>query len=168
MLWPVGSLLIILGVYWCITGMVLWWSYGITQLVRGGYYQRNQALSLITKMALIITVLTAMMWLLEQRRNVIGSRWQSGWRVACGTFLLLLGYAAAILMRLQFGHYTVPLDDSAFLPILGHVNSHFFSEAGWLIFLSHVPIMASASGILYALRQGMLSGSSPKTGSQLT
>jgi hypothetical protein len=43
MLLPVGSLLIVLGVYWCITGMVLWWSYGITTLVRGGYYQRNQS-----------------------------------------------------------------------------------------------------------------------------
>jgi hypothetical protein len=161
--WPISSFLIVLTLYWRVTGIVLWWSYDITPLIRGGYYHRGQALSLVAKMALIITALTAAMWLLERRRDVNRSSWQLALRVACGTFFFLLGYAATILTRLRFGHYSVPLDDSAVLPVLGHVNSHFFSEVGWLTFLLDVPVFASASGIPYVLQRRMPLGSQCRT-----
>jgi len=33
-------------VYWFMTFVVLWWAHSITPLIRGGYYQVNQAVLL--------------------------------------------------------------------------------------------------------------------------
>ncbi len=137
-------------VYWILAGVLLWWSYDITPNIRGGYYQVNQAIWLVAEMGLIVTFLTTLAWLLVRRHKARGPGWRVVWKVAWRTWVSLFVYAGAILARLQFGRDNVPLDDSAFLPVLGHVNSHFFSEFNWLIFLLYfVPVMGCVSGVLY-------------------
>ena len=140
--------------YWVLSGGLLWWSYDITPLIRGGYYQVNRALSLVAQMGLILTVLTTIVWLLVRRRERRSRpAWRLIWKVAWRTWVFVLAYGGAVLGRLQFGRDKVPLDDSAFLPVLGHVNSHFFSETGWLIFFLYVmPVMGCVSGVLYYLQ----------------
>ncbi len=137
-------------VYWSISCAALWWAYNITALIRGGYYERGQALNLVWKMALIITALTGLVWLLRlvwDRRALVARRsWTAAWQTA----LILCLYAAIILANIQFGNYSSPLPDRAFLPFVGHVNSYFFSEAGSLNFIfAVVPVNASVSGLLY-------------------
>ncbi len=150
---PMFMWLAFLVFYWCLSGIVLWWSYDISSLIRGGYYQRNQALALVAEMGLIITALVTIVWLLVRRRKTGGSPARLVWKVTWRTWLLLVIYAAAVFASVQFGHGKVPLNDSAFLPVLGHVNSHFFSEAGWLTFLLNViPIMGCISGVLFYLQ----------------
>jgi hypothetical protein len=112
---------------WILSGVLLWWSYSITPLIRGGYYQLNRAVWLVAEMGLIVTILTTMVWLLLRRRETSSrTAWRSMWRAAWRTWVVLLIYGGVVLARVDFGHYDVPLPDSAFLPVLGHVNSHFF------------------------------------------
>ena len=76
--------------------------------------------------------------------------------------MLLLIYAGAVLGWAALAGGDVPLADSAFLPVLGHVNSHFFSEAGSLTFLTFViPPMGCVSGILYYLNDRVLRAANP-------
>ncbi len=150
-----SSLIVVvcLALYWLLAAFVLWWSYGITPLIRGGYYEVHRAVLLVGEMALIITVLTAVVWMLVRRRRAASSNWRLALHVSWGTWLFLLVYAGAVLAYLELGRHNVPLDDSAFLPVLGHVNSHFFSESNWLIFLLYVvPGMGCVSGGLYCLQ----------------
>jgi hypothetical protein len=128
--------------YWTISALVLWWAYSIGASIRGGYYEPHQALVLVTKMGLIITTLTTLAWLLllRRRRKVWTAIWQSA--------AVLMGYAALVLARWHFS--SIPAEDSAFLPIVGNVNSYFFSEFQWLGFMFYVtPVMAAVSGVLY-------------------
>jgi len=141
-------LLVCLSLYWCVCGIVLWWSYDITPLIRGGYYQRGQALGLVSRMSLIITILTTIAWLLSRPRKTIWPQWRLAWRAAWFTLLVLFFYGAAVFGRMQFASHNL-LEDSDFLPVVGHVNSHFFSEVGWITFFVYVtPIMACVSGLL--------------------
>jgi hypothetical protein len=42
-------------------------------------------------------------------------------------------------------------DDAMFLPIVGAVNSAFFLEFGWLLFVAEVtPILGFVAGMLYS------------------
>jgi hypothetical protein len=141
-------------VYWFVSGLWFWNSYSIAPLIRGGFYRFNQAVSLVAAMTLITTVLTGVAWFWERQRHQNSSRptWRSIWAVTWRTWVCLLLYAGLVLLRMQFGG-DVPLKDSAFLPVVGHINSYFFSEAGWLVFLTYiVPVIGCASGVLYYLQ----------------
>jgi hypothetical protein len=133
----------LVSLYWCVAGVVLWWSYDIGPLIRGGHYEQSQAVAIVAKMALIITVLTSMVWLLEVRRKVDGSSWRIGWSIGWKTTVLLLAYAVIVVTRRQLCNPSQGVGDNVmFLPLVGRVNGHFFSEAGPLSFvLEIVPIM---------------------------
>jgi len=155
----IGRSLIVLGAYWCITGIVLWWSYGISPLILGGYYQRDQALAIVAKMALIITVLTSLVWLFVMMRKVSGSRWRIGWNIGWKTAVFLLAYAIVVVTRRQLWNPSQGVSDNVmFLPLIGNVNGRFFSEAGTEI----VPIMACVSGLLCALQPRCFMASSSR------
>ena len=134
-------LLVSLSLYWYICGLVLWWSYDITPLIRGGYYQREQALGLVARMGLIVTAVTSIAWLLVRPRKSTRPPWRMAWTAAWLTFLVLFIYAAGVV--------ALPVD-KAVLPVLGDVNSRFFSEVGPIVFLLYViPTMTCVSGLLY-------------------
>jgi hypothetical protein len=150
---PVSRILlpIFFFLYWGVSACVLWWAYDISPLIRGGYYERHQALVLVTKMGFIVTVLTSVVWSFIMLRKKSSNARQAGWTAAWQTALVMAGYTAFVVGWRQFTG--TPASDSAFVPILGSVNSHFFSEAGGLSFLLNVaPIMGCVSGILYFLR----------------
>jgi hypothetical protein len=138
--------------YWAITAAVLWWSYDFGPFIRGGHYEFDQALRLVCKMAAVVSILTFIAWLLvkpHRFKSPLAAGMGAGWRTA----LLLAFYAFVILANIQFGNYQVPLPDSAFLPVIGHLNSYFFSEVGWLVFMTMViPIMTVLSAALYVLQ----------------
>ena len=148
------SLLVFLSLYWGISGFVLWWSYDLNPLIRGGYYERHQALALVAKMGFIVTTLTSIVWVVMRRRRVNGPPWRLIWKVAWRTLLILVMYASVILLRVQFS--SEPATDAKFF---GAVNAQFFSETGSLSFLLNVvPIMGCVSGVLYWLQVWMLGG----------
>ena len=142
-------LLIFICANWAICCLVIWWRYNIELLIHGGSYQRNEALSVVGKMSLIVTILTAAVWLFVRHRNRTCSQWRLVWNVAWKTAIVLILYVFIVLVRRQLWTPSQG-DDSAFLPIVGNVNGEFLSEFLWLIFvLQVVPIMAFASGLLY-------------------
>jgi hypothetical protein len=146
--------------YWCLSGIVLWWSYDIGPLIRGAHYEKGQALRLVAGMALIITALTALAWWLAARHRSDIPTWRLMWGTAWRTGSLLVLYGAVVLAWMQFSHSGVPMNSSAFVPILGRINSHFFSDAGWLSYLLTVtPIMGCLSGVLYYLQTRLSSPS---------
>jgi len=127
----------------------LWWAYSVSMSIKGGYYQPDQARSLVAEMASIVTALTAIVWLMLTIRR----RLTSGWRRVCiaifWTATALVGYTALVVIRRSFWT-PAQSPESAFLPILGHVNGKFFSESRWLSFLIDiVPTMSITSGCLY-------------------
>jgi hypothetical protein len=146
-------LLVFLSLYWCCCATVLWWAYDINSQISGGYYQRNQALVLVAKMALIVTVLTAVVWLLVRPHKVIRPWWRLAWNIGWKTAIVQVLYVFIVLARRQLWAPSQGIDDNVmFLPIVGLVNAQFLSEFGWLSFLLDVvPIMACVSGILYWL-----------------
>lgn len=150
----IATLIVCFGIYWCLSGAVLWWMYDIDPLIRGGFYERNQALVLVSKMGLIISVLTTIVWLLAKWRPAGLPRWRLGWKVAWKTAVILTAYALIVLLRRQLWTPSQGMNDyAAFLPIVGHVNGQFLSEFGWLSFLLQVvPTVALLSGVLYYLQ----------------
>jgi hypothetical protein len=162
--WCIGQSLIVLGAYWCIAGIVLWWSYDISPLILGGHYQRRQALAIVAKMALIVTVLTSLVWLFVMMRKVSGSRWRIAWNIGWKTAVFLLAYAIVVVTQRQLWNPSQGINDNAmFLPLIGNVNGRFFSEAGTLLFiLEIVPIMACVSGLLCALQPRCFMASSSR------
>jgi hypothetical protein len=142
-------LLIFICANWAICCLVIWWRYQINLLIRRGSYQRNEALSVVGKMSLIVTILTAGVWLFVRYRNRSGSQWRLVWSVVWKTAIVLILYVFIVLVRRQFWTPSQG-DDSAFLPLVGHINGEFLSEFLWVIFLLEVvPIMAFVSGLLY-------------------
>jgi hypothetical protein len=142
--------------YWSTSAGVLWWAYDISPLIRGGYYERHQALMLVTKMGLIVTVLTSCVWSFILIRKRSSNTQRAAWTAAWQTSLLMAAYTALVVGWREFSG--TPATDNAFVPILGGINSHFFSEVGGLSFLLEVvPIMGCVSGILYlaAARLGL-------------
>jgi hypothetical protein len=144
-------LLIFIGATWAICCLVIWWRYHINLLIRVGSYQRDEAMSAVGRMSLIVTILTAAVWLFVRHRNRSGSQWRLVWNVAWKTATVLVLYVLIVLVRRQLWTESQGVNDSAmFLPLVGHVNAHFLSEFLWLIFLLEVvPIMALVSGLLY-------------------
>lgn len=146
---PAALLVPSLFLYWLIAAIVLWWAYDIGSLIRDGYYERNQAFSAVSKMGIIVTLLTSIIWFLARRRKTADVRWKLAWNVAWKTALLLCAYVAIILARIQFRTGDGPINDSSFL---GHTNAQFLSESRSLSFFFHVaPTMGVVSGILYYL-----------------
>ncbi len=169
MVWRIGLLLMLLSVYWCVAGTALWWSYDIGPLIRGGHYERGQAVAIVAKMGLIITVLTSAVWLLEMRRKTGGSSWRIGWSIGWKTAVFLLAYAIIVVTRRHLWNPSQGVSDNVmFLPLVGSVNGNFFSEAGPLSFvLEIVPIMGCVSGFLYALQPRRFKASDRGASSQL-
>ncbi len=150
---PAGIFLV---VYWCLSAVVLWWSYDISSQIKGEHYERGQALKLVAEMALIITVLTALAWVFTVKSNPDTSPLRAIWGATWRTGVALFSYWAVVFGFMNFSPNPVPLPDSSFIPLLGHINSHFFSEAGWLSYLLMVaPIMTLLSGGLYCVHSQM-------------
>jgi len=143
--------LIFLCLNWGLSGGVLWLAYDISPFIKGAAYDRNQALTLVAQMGLVITVLTTIVWILAARQKVSRSSWQSGWRVVWQTALLLAVYALVVLMRRQLWMPSEGINNWAMF--FGYVNARFFSEVGGISFLLVVaPTMACISGALYFLQ----------------
>jgi hypothetical protein len=146
---PLVALVPVLGLYWFISGIVLWWAYGIAHDVARGYYQHHQALVLVAEMGLLLTVLTSVVWLFRLRRRAKIPRWRIGWRAAWQTALVLIAYFSIVMANIMFRHPMGLTKDSDFFPILGELHANFFSEVGPLIFFIYVvPVMACVSGVL--------------------
>jgi ABC-type nickel/cobalt efflux system permease component RcnA len=143
--------LIFLCLNWGLSGVILWLAYDISPFIKGGAYERNQALAFVAQMGLVITALTTVVWILAARQKMSRSGWQSGWRVAWQTALLLVVYALVVLTRRQLWKPSQGINDWAMF--FGYVNARFFSEVGGISFLiGVVPTMACISGALYFLQ----------------
>jgi hypothetical protein len=149
----VCSGILFLGIDWCLSALVLWWSYDIAAQIRGGVYSHNQALALVLKMGLITTTLTGVAWFFAGRFRKVGQRSSMVWSVIWRTALLEAGYALIVVARRQLWNPSQGLGDSnMFLPIIGHLNAQFFAEWKWLSFLLLVvPAVGVISGVLYYL-----------------
>jgi hypothetical protein len=142
--------LILLGLNWSLSSVVLWLVYDVGPFVKDGAYSQSQALTFVAQMALVITVLTTIIWILAARQKLSRPGWRSGWHVAWQTALALAIYALVVLARRQLWTPSQGLNDWAMF--LGYVNARFFSEAGGLSFLIEVvPITGCISGVLYFL-----------------
>ena len=104
----------------------------------------------VAQMALVITILTTIIWILAARQKVGRPGWRSAWHVAWQMALVLALYALVVLTRRQLWNPSQGISDWAMF--FGYVNARFFSEAGGLSFLIEVvPIMGCISGVLYFL-----------------
>ncbi len=146
-------LFLFLIVNWCVSGAVLWWVYDMAMQIGGGHYGRNEALRYVAEMGLITTVLTALVWI-QVGMGMGGRRPGPLWNVTWKTAAIQIGYTFIVVLRRQLWTPSQGMsDNSAFLPIVGHVNGRFFSEFLWVAFLVQViPILALVSGALYHLQ----------------
>jgi hypothetical protein len=147
-----------LALCWTLSIVVLWLAYDIRTQILGGYYRQEQALALVAKMALIITILNSAVWILVEWRGPKRSGWRLGWNVVWKTWTILVIYVAVVLIRRQLWSPGEGMnDDAMFLPVIGYTNAQFLSESGWLSFLIQViPITGLISGGLYLLRARVL------------
>lgn len=152
------SLVGLLTVYWALSSVALWLAYDMKTQILGGYYGQGQALALVAKMALIITILTSAIWLLADWRKAKWQGWRLGWNAAWKTWTILIAYVTVVLVRRQLWTPSQGMNDSAqFLPVVGNTNAQFLAEFRWLSFVIQIiPIVGLISGSLYLLRARML------------
>jgi hypothetical protein len=138
-------------IYWCSASAMLWWTYDFSAVVKGGFYRRDQALSLVFRMALVLTVLTCAAWVVEIWHSKPTSRWKMALDVGWKTSSVLFVYLLIVVVRRQLWSPSQGFSASAqFLPVVGRVNGAFLAEAGPLSFLIQViPGMGIISGILF-------------------
>ena len=147
------SLLLLLVLYWALSCAVLWWAYDMGPLIRDGYYRQQQALELVGKMALILSILTSVVWFWVDWRKPKRRGWRVGWNITWKTWVILVAYVAIVLIRRQLWEPSQGIDDRIMYgPVVGHINGSFMSEYGFLSLLIEViPIVALLSGGLYFL-----------------
>src|SRR5580658_2692535 len=144
-----------LPIYWLLASGALWWFYDIGPLIQGGYFSRGQAALRVIEMGLIVTILTITAWIWAVRiggkKTLLGVWWSAAWR----TFLILLFYLLAVLVRREMWTQSQGInDDAMFLPLIGHINAVFFSELRWLSFLIEIiPCMGVLSGVLFCAQE---------------
>ena len=127
------SLVVLLVMYWALSGGVLWLAYDMRAEIQGGYYHQEQALALVAKMALIVAILTGAVWFLRDWRRGKRQGWRLGWNVAWKTWTVLIIYLAIVLVRRQLWTPSQGINDGAmFLPIVGYTHAQFLSEFRWL------------------------------------
>lgn len=138
---------------WLTACLILWWAYEFPAIIKAGSESQSQAVSLVVRMAAILTTLVAVATVLNGRaapqRGVVKSAWSLSWR----SVVFLLSYGLLVFSWRESWTPARGVNDSAmFLPLLGPVNARFFAEVGSLIYLMEVaPLLSISSGILYAL-----------------
>jgi hypothetical protein len=147
-------LIVLLPIFWLASCGALWWFYDIGPLIRDGYFNRSQALTLVFEMGLILTILTTAAWIWSTRVAKEKALLKSWWSAAWKTFLILFVYMFAVLLRREVWTQSQGINDYAmFLPLVGRVNATFFSELRWLSFLIQViPCMGVLSGALFCVQ----------------
>lgn len=138
---------------WLVFGLVLWMSYDFGAQVRGGYYSAEQAVLYALEMGMILVLLSAIAWLHAMRRANVGTKGWLSWRVTWETAIIQIAYGVAVVARRQLWTPSQGINDGAmFLPVVGHINAHFFSEVGPIVFLIYViPTTSVLSGLSYRL-----------------
>jgi hypothetical protein len=146
-----AAVLAFLGFYWFLSCATLWWAYSVGQEIEGGYFQRSEAITVVAKMGLIATTLTAVAWLSLRLRVKRRSAWRTVWAATWRTAIVMVAYTALVVVRRYLWTPSQGTSGySMFLPIVGRVNSKFFSEFNWLSFLLvFTPIISVISGCLY-------------------
>ncbi len=148
-------------IYWLIAASALWKVYDIGPLISGGYLSHGQAISVVTKMGLLLTVLTSGAWIWSSRQTSNKKTFLAVWRsAALRTFVVLFFYWLVVFIRREIWTPSQGVnDDAMFLPFIGHVNAVFFAEVGWLSFLiGIIPCMGIVSGFVFSLEQSMMRG----------
>jgi hypothetical protein len=132
------ALVISLVINWAASCLELWFEYGYQ--ISLGLYPREDVLTSMWKMGLIITVLTCVVWLLADRKEAKRRGWKgSDWNVTWKTCAILTLYVAVVLIRRNTWDASQGINEYAmFMPIVGHVNGQFLSEFLWLNFLFRV------------------------------
>jgi len=153
-----ASLLAFLCLTWGLCAVVVWWAYDMQAVIQGGGLRYLDALSLVLKMSLIVTVLVGTVWLALSRLTDPYRSWRLVWSVAWKTALVLIGYGFVVVIRRQLWTPSQGTSDSSmFLPFIGHVNGEFFSEFRWLSYVFVVvPIVGCLSGALYYFHSSLL------------
>jgi hypothetical protein len=113
------------------------------------------ALELVMGMALIMSGLTAAVWLYFIGRPI---RTTSLWRriavMFLWTSLVLIAYTLLVLTRRNFWTQSQGLSVyDQFLPVVGRINAEFLSEFDWIAYLFEViPAMSLLSAVLFSIR----------------
>ena len=148
------ALSISLAMNWAMSCLVLWFAYDMKYQISQGYYPREEVVTSMWKMALIITILTCVVWFLADRQKTKRWGWRRGWNVTWKTCIALTLYVAIVLIRRNLWDQSQGVnDDAMFLPIVGRTNGQFLSEFLWITFLIQViPFVGLISGGLYLRR----------------
>jgi len=122
----------------------------MSSTVNGGFYSHNEALRLVTEMAVLTTCLVSIVWIVSPYIHRSQRRIGLAIKTALETWLILALYTSAVFMwRDHWNPAKGMSEEAAFMPIIGHVNAAFFAEFGWLeYFIAVVPAMSVLSGIL--------------------
>jgi len=148
-LWLVRSAWFILigGAFWYLSTVVLWRAYDMPAFIRGGGLELGHARSACSAMGMILTLLTSLVWFVEERRSPGLSWWRVSWRITYRTAAILLAYLT-VTMALRSLIHPGPLFNDR-VTFLGRVHAEFFAEVGWLSFAFVViPLMSVISGVL--------------------
>lgn len=65
----IGISVVSIIVVWFLVGAVLWFAYGMSPLIQGGYYSQRAALTLVSEFASIICVIVALVWIFSIARS---------------------------------------------------------------------------------------------------
>ena len=101
-------------------------------------------------MAVLTTCLVSIVWIVSPYIHRSQRRIGLAIKTALETWLILALYTSAVFMwRDHWNPAKGMSEETAFMPIIGHVNAAFFAEFGWLeYFIAVVPAMSVLSGIL--------------------
>jgi hypothetical protein len=130
--------------------ILIWWSSSMGAETKDGALTSTDATSLTIEMSVLMTVLTVTAWSLSARVHRTATRVRLSAAVTIETAVILALYVFVVIMWRQ--HWTPEkglTESAAFMPVLGHMNSFFFADYGWLQYLLvDVPLASILSGIV--------------------
>ena len=145
----VALTLCFLAIYWAVDARMQWWAYDFGVFVRDGAINLSTTRSSVIKMGFLLTVFTGATWLFALRqRQPARSLFRRSWNITWQTWLVLFGYFLIIFIRRQT--WEESKGESEWAMFFGSLNTEFFAETGWIVFLiAVIPLSGLLSGILF-------------------
>jgi hypothetical protein len=133
-----------------ISVIVIWFSYDMSSVIKGGAYSLSEARALVLKMSIITMIMLSLSVIPSARSPQFKSRISLFLSTVFWAAIPLFAYTSWVFWWRERWTPEKGMDEyAAFGPVVGHVNAAFFAEFNFLTYLLIVlPALSIIAGVL--------------------